>query len=112
MLHFIQSMLRSRCSLHAASLSYPWPERRGCSPYEEAVFTCGLETAVAQGGWPLWHDFTGAPENSECAGVTEAVHEFFQHNGNCFHIAKTRFVIHRVAAAVPRRPDPVSGGTL
>ena len=67
-------------------------------------------TFVRPGGWLLWHDYTWAPENSECAGVTKAVNEFFQQNGNCFHIAKTRFAIHRVAAAVPGRPNPASGG--
>lgn len=74
----------SRCS---ASLSYRWCEGKGYSRYEEAGFTHGLETAVVQDA-PLLRD------RSVC---------------NCCHIAKTQFAMHRVAAAVPGRPDPVSG---
>lgn len=58
---------------------------------------------VRPGGWILWHDYTWAPENSECAGVTKAVNEFFQEHGGCVQIAKTRFAIHRVHAAAQRR---------
>jgi predicted O-methyltransferase YrrM len=54
-------------------------------------------TLVRPGGWILWHDYTWEPENSECAGVTKAVNEFFLRYGNCHQIAKTRFAIHRVA---------------
>jgi hypothetical protein len=67
-------------------------------------------TLVRPGGWLLSHDYTRAPEHSECAGVTKAVNEFFRHHGNYLHIAKTRFAIHRVAATVYERLDPASGG--
>jgi len=67
-------------------------------------------TFVRPGGWLLWHDYTWAPENSECAGVTKAVNDFFLQHGTCFHIAKTRFAIHRVAAATPGRSDRILGG--
>jgi predicted O-methyltransferase YrrM len=56
-------------------------------------------TFVRPGGWLLWHDYTWERENSECAGVTKAVNEFFLQHGECFHIAGTRFAIHRVASA-------------
>jgi predicted O-methyltransferase YrrM len=61
-------------------------------------------TFVRPGGWIVWHDYTWLPEHSECAGVTRAVNEFFQRHGNCFHIAKTRFAIHRVAPTVAATP--------
>lgn len=67
-------------------------------------------TFVRPGGWLLWHDYTWEPENSECAGVTKAVNEFFLQHGECFHIAKTRFAIHRVASSTTAlRPE--QGGT-
>lgn len=59
--------------------------------------TAKAMTLVRPGGWILWHDYTWEPENSECAGVTKAVNEFFLEYGNCHQIAKTRFAIHRVA---------------
>jgi predicted O-methyltransferase YrrM len=65
--------------------------------------TAKAESLVRPGGWILWHDYTWAPENSECAGVTKAVNEFFQHHGACFQIAKTRFAIHRVPGAAMRK---------
>lgn len=55
-------------------------------------------TLVRPGGWILWHDYTWAPENSECAGVTKAVNEFLAEHGDCHHVANTRFAIHRVPA--------------
>lgn len=53
---------------------------------------------VRPGGWILWHDYTWEPQHSECAGVTRAVNEFFERHGGCFHLAGTRFAIHRVPA--------------
>jgi predicted O-methyltransferase YrrM len=58
--------------------------------------TAKAMTFVKPGGWILWHDYTWEPENSECAGVTKAVNEFFLQHGNCHQIAKTRFAIHQV----------------
>jgi predicted O-methyltransferase YrrM len=62
-------------------------------------------TFVRPGGWILWHDYTWERENSECAGVTKAVNEFLRQHGDCFHIARTRFAIHRVASDAALRPD-------
>lgn len=58
---------------------------------------------VRPGGWILWHDYTWEPQHSECAGVTKAVNEFSARHGGCFHVAGTRFAIHRVPAAVERK---------
>lgn len=62
---------------------------------------------VRPGGWLVWHDYTWEPEHSECAGVTKAVNEFFQQHGECFHIANTRFAIHRVASTRATPSDRV-----
>jgi predicted O-methyltransferase YrrM len=64
--------------------------------------TAKAMTLVKPGGWLLWHDYTWEPQNSECAGVTKAVNEFLQANGNCVQIAKTRFAIHKTSAIAQR----------
>lgn len=65
-------------------------------------------TFARPGGWLVWHDYTWEVENSECAGVTKAVNEFFQRYGGCFHIAGTRFAIHRIPSTVATPPDPAA----
>lgn len=50
------------------------------------------------GGTIVWHDYTWEPQNSECAGVTRTVNEFWQKHGNCFRIAGTRFAIYNDAS--------------
>jgi len=47
------------------------------------------------GGTIVWHDYTWEPQNSECAGVTRTVNEFWQANGRCARIAGTRFAIYQ-----------------
>ncbi len=47
------------------------------------------------GGSIVWHDYTWEPQNSECAGVTRTVNEFWQANGRCARIAGTRFAIYQ-----------------
>jgi|GEM_PF-1420577 len=47
------------------------------------------------GGTIVWHDYTWEPQNSECAGVTRTVNEFWQVNGRCTQIAGTRFAIYQ-----------------
>lgn len=51
------------------------------------------------GGTIVWHDYTWEPQNSECAGVTRTVNEFWQQHGRCQRIAGTRFAIYRSDAA-------------
>lgn len=51
------------------------------------------------GGTIVWHDYTWEPQNSECAGVTRTVNEFWQEHGRCQRIAGTRFAIYRNDAA-------------
>jgi predicted O-methyltransferase YrrM len=54
-------------------------------------------TFLRPGGTIVWHDYTWEPQNSECAGVTRTVNEFWQVHGGCHRIAGTRFAIYRDA---------------
>jgi predicted O-methyltransferase YrrM len=65
-------------------------------------------TCVRPGGWIVWHDYTWEPEHSECAGVTRTVNEFFEQHGECWHIAGTRFAMHRRPAAHATTPAPAA----
>ena len=47
------------------------------------------------GGTIVWHDYTWEPQNSECAGVTRTVNEFWQQHGRCARIAGTRFALYQ-----------------
>lgn len=49
------------------------------------------------GGVILWHDYSWAPENPECVGVTKTVNEFRDEYGGCRQIAGTRFAIYHPA---------------
>ncbi len=49
---------------------------------------------VKPGGAILWHDYSWAPENPECVGVTKTVNEFRDKHGGCRQIEGTRFAIY------------------
>lgn len=49
---------------------------------------------VKPGGAILWHDYSWAPENPECVGVTKTVNEFRDTHGGCRQIEGTRFAIY------------------
>ena len=55
------------------------------------------------GGTIVWHDYTWEPQNSECAGVTRTVNEFWERHGNCARIAGTRFAIYQCNKLVATR---------
>jgi predicted O-methyltransferase YrrM len=55
------------------------------------------------GGTIVWHDYTWLPENSECAGVTKAVNEFYQEYQHCSRIRGTRFAVHQDQRLAARR---------
>lgn len=55
------------------------------------------------GGTIVWHDYTWEPQNSECAGVTRTVNEFWETHGNCARIAGTRFAIYQCNKLIATR---------
>ncbi|GAB5403886.1 MAG: hypothetical protein Aurels2KO_21170 [Aureliella sp.] len=58
---------------------------------------------VKPGGAILWHDYSWAPENPECVGVTKTVNEFRDQYGGCRQISGTRFAIYHPALVARRR---------
>lgn len=55
------------------------------------------------GGVIIWHDYSWAPENPECVGVTKTVNEFSEQYGGCRQITGTRFAIYHPSLVAQQR---------
>ena len=58
---------------------------------------------IKPGGTILWHDYSWAPENPECVGVTKTVNEFRDRHGDCWQIEGTRFAIYHPSRVSQQR---------